>query len=139
MYYLRPLRRRWRRHPALFDFDFNWPEPLFHSWQSFDVDIKETADSYEIHAELPGVPKENINLSLDNGYLTIAVKQESLREEDGQNYLRRERRQMASQRSFYVGSVDPDKVTAKHHNGVLEITLPKPSPDEPHRRRIEIQ
>lgn len=137
LFHVRPYGRRRGVHPAWFG--FSWPEPVFQSWQAFNVDVRENADSYEIFAELPGVPKENIALNLDDGYLHINVKQESLKEEDGNNYLRRERRQMASRRSFYVGNIDPDQVTAKHHNGVLEIKLPKPTSNGASGRQIEIQ
>lgn len=137
MFHISPYRGRRGSFPTWFG--FSWPEPIFQAWQSFNVDIKDLGDSYEITAELPGVPKENISLDLSDGYLTIAVQQEAYQEEDGQHYLRRERRQMASQRSFYVGNVDPEQVTAQYRHGVLEITLPKPSPDAPNRRRIPIQ
>ncbi|KLU39643.1 MAG: hypothetical protein AA931_06425 [Peptococcaceae bacterium 1109] len=137
VFHVSPFRGRRGNFPAWFG--FSWPEPIFQSWQAFNVDIKDAGDTYEITAELPGVPKENISLDLNDGYLTIAVKQEAYQEEDGQHYLRRERRQMASQRSFYVGNVDPSEVKAQYRHGVLEITLPKPSPDQPNRRQIPIQ
>jgi len=153
MFNISPYRSRRRGYPERFgaawpeiswpEFawpEFSWPEPLFQplSWQTFSVDIKDLGDSYEITADLPGVPKENISIDLNDGYLTIGVKQEAYQEDDGQHYIRRERRQMASQRSFYVGNVDPSQVKAQYRHGVLEITLPKPSPDEPNRRQIKI-
>jgi HSP20 family protein len=135
VFHVSPYRSR-RGNPW---FGFSWPEPIFQSWHAFSVDIKDAGDSYEITAELPGVPKENITLDFNDGYLTIGVKQEAYQEEDGRNYLRRERRQVASQRSFYVGNVDPSQVKAQYSHGVLEVTLPKPSPDQPNRRQIPIQ
>ena len=87
MFHVSPYRSR-RGNPW---FGFSWPEPIFQSWHAFSVDIKDAGDSYEITAELPGVPKENITLDFNDGYLTIGVKQEAYQEEDGRNYLRRER------------------------------------------------
>ncbi len=108
--------------PRAFGDWFNWPEI---SWQGFNVDVKETAEGYTLQADLPGVSKENISLSVDNGYLTIAVRQEELKAEDTENYICRERRQMSSQRSFYVGDVKPDDVRANYRDGVLEVKFPK--------------
>ncbi len=81
---------------------FNWPET---SMQGFDVDVQETEQGYVLQADLPGISKENINLAVENGYLTIGVRQEEMISEDQGNYICRERRQLSSRRSFYVGSI----------------------------------
>ena len=59
MFHVSPFRGRRGNFPAWFG--FSWPEPIFQSWQAFNVDIKDAGDTYEITAELPGVPKENIS------------------------------------------------------------------------------
>ncbi|WP_461370667.1 Hsp20/alpha crystallin family protein [Candidatus Darwinibacter acetoxidans] len=143
MYRLMPFRRQNRGHyfmPQTFDDFFNWPENMwqgFTGFGSFSVDVKETPDGYSIQADLPGVAKENIRLSVDNGYLTIGVRAEELKSETNENYLCRERRQMSSQRSFYVGNVNPEDVQARFENGVLDVKVPKAA-QGPHNRQIPI-
>lgn len=110
--------------PGTFADFFNWPES-WPTWQGFNVDVKETSDGYELIADLPGVSKDNILISLDDGYLSIAVRQDEIQSEDKENYIRRERRQMSSSRSFYVGSIQPQDVSARYENGILEIKFPK--------------
>lgn len=120
-----PFRRQ-RRDDSFFPQTlgsmFHWPEV---SWQSFNVDVQETPEGYALHADLPGVAKENIRLRVQDGYLTIQVQQGESRSEETANFIRRERRQMSSQRSFYVGDVKPEDVVASHKDGVLEIKFPK--------------
>lgn len=145
MYRMMPLRRRSRGDfwPQSWQEFFNWPQSfwddfnVFSGFGSFNVDVKETGDGYHIQADLPGVAKDNIHLSLDNGYLTIAVRADEIRSETNENYLCRERRQVSSQRSFYVGDVSPEEVTARYENGVLDIKVPR-SAQGPGRRQIPI-
>ena len=88
------------------------------------TDIIENEDSYEFKVDLPGVNKENISLDLNDGYLTIAYKEEKTKE-DTSKYLRKERYFGSQERSFYVGDIDLNRIEAKFENGVLEVTLPK--------------
>lgn len=139
MFRVAPFRRRnglGTFLPQAFSDVFNWPENV---WSGFNVDVKETASGYELQADLPGVAKDNIEISVDEGYLTIAVRQEEIKSEDKENYLRRERRQLSSQRSFYVGNISPEDVVAKHRDGVLEIKFPKASVETNTGRNIPIQ
>lgn len=147
MYRLMPFRRQNRGEflPQAWNefFNWSWPESFWEGFPSlggfgtFKVDVKETPDGYSIQADLPGVSKENIQLSLDNGYLTIAVRADEIRSENNENYLCRERKMMSSQRSFYVGDVDPSEVTARYENGVLDIKVPRAA-QGPDRRHIPI-
>jgi HSP20 family protein len=133
-----PFRRHARGDffmPQAFQRLFEWPEV---SWQGFNVDVKETSEGYDLQADLPGVAKENIKLSINDGYLTIGVRQEELRAEDQDNYICRERRQISSQRSFYVGNVSPEDVEANYKDGVLHVRVPKVT-DGPSNREIPIQ
>ncbi|NLL41915.1 MAG: Hsp20/alpha crystallin family protein [Firmicutes bacterium] len=137
MYRLMPFRRHGRESyfPQTFQQLFSWPE---FSWQGFNVDVKETADGYSLQADLPGVAKENIKLSINDGYLTVAVRQDEIKAEDKDNYICRERRQVSSQRSFYVGNISPDDVTASYRDGVLDVRFPKAA-DGPSNLDIPIQ
>ena len=89
------------------------------------TDVKETADAYEMKVELPGFKKENIRLTLEDGYLTIYAEKDS-DEERGGKFLRRERYAGACKRSFYVGDeLHEDQIKAEFKHGVLKIDLPK--------------
>ena len=95
--------------------------------QGMRVDVKDNGDAYELTADLPGMAKEDVKLSYQNGYLTIyAQKQEEndKKDEDG-NYLRRERRVGAMSRSFYIDNIDESRVHAAFKDGVLTVNLPK--------------
>ena len=91
------------------------------------TDVKEVNGGYEVDVDLPGYRKEDINLDLQDGYLTIsAVKNDSHDEKDDQDrYIRRERYTGSCSRSFYVGDVQPQEVSARFEDGILRLNLPK--------------
>ena len=97
----------------------------FNSAGSFKTDIKETPQEYIVHAELPGVKKEDINIDYKNNYLTISAIRNNEVEEKKDNYIRRERSYGTVSRSFYIDNVNKDSIKAKFDNGVLNIELPK--------------
>lgn len=108
---------------------------------AFRTDIRDTGDSYVLEAELPGFRKEDIDLDLKDGILTItAVHQDSeeKKAEDG-SYIRRERRYGSFTRSFDVTGINESGITAAYENGVLALTLPKAKPVEPETHKIAIQ
>ena len=113
---------------GLFDvFDDFFKPMFFEESRDLRTDIKETATSYELDLELPGYGKDEINVSLDSGYLTVSAEK-SQKEEDGKKYLRREIRESTS-RSYYVGSeITRDEIKAKYANGILSLTVPKAQP-----------
>ncbi len=105
------------------------------------VDIKELDDHYEITAELPGVKKEDLNITLEEGILTIEAesRQESKEEKEGR-VIRQERRYGKFTRSFNLGgNVHESDITAAFDNGILAIRAPKVPESVPQQRRIEIQ
>ncbi|WP_182186776.1 Hsp20/alpha crystallin family protein [Pectinatus frisingensis] len=118
-------------------------EPFFNSafapmqtamsgFASFKVDVKDLDDAYELSAELPGVKKEDISLSYDSGYLTIQASTGDNKEEkdsDGK-YIRRERRSGSMSRSFYIDNIDEGQVKAEFKDGILNIRLPKVTPQD---------
>ena len=97
----------------------------FNSGGSFKTDIKETPEEYVVHAELPGVKKEDINIDYNNNYLTISANRNYENEEKKDNYIKRERSYGAVSRGFYISNVDKSLIKAKFDNGVLSIELPK--------------
>ena len=92
------------------------------------TDVHDHDDSYEVDIDLPGFKKDDIKVSLENGYLTVATEKNL--EKDKKNHkgkvLRQERYSGSMQRSFYVGdALTEEDVKAKYENGVLRIDLPK--------------
>ena len=93
------------------------------------TDIKEKKDSYELEVDLPGFTKDEINASIEDGYLTISAAKgldKDEKEKETGNYIRKERYAGACTRSFYVGEeVDPGEIKAEFKHGILKLFVPK--------------
>jgi HSP20 family protein len=92
------------------------------------VDVKEDPTSYVVLAEIPGVKKEDIQVSIDGNQVAISaeVKRQQKDEKQGEKNLRSERYYGRVYRSFALAQdVDQEKAQAKYENGVLELRLPK--------------
>ena len=91
------------------------------------TDIREKDDQYELAVDLPGFKKDEINLDVKDGYLTISAQKGLDKDEENKKgrILRQERYAGVCSRSFYVGDVKPEEVKAKYESGVLTIALPK--------------
>ena len=92
------------------------------------TDIREHDSGYEVDVDLPGFKKDEINLELENGYLTVSATKGLDKDEkdDKGKYIRRERYAGAMQRSFYVGdTLTQEDIKAKYENGILSISIPK--------------
>lgn len=101
----------------------------------FGVDVREAGDNLIVEAELPGFSKEQVDLTLENGLLTITAErnEEPQRPENG-TYLIKERRYTRFQRSFSLPpTIDPNSVDAKLNNGVLTVTLTKRQEAKPRK------
>ena len=111
----------------LFDmFDDFFKPTFFDGTREMRTNITETDNAYLLELALPGYGKDEIKVSLENGYLTVsAVRQ---KREENSNYLRREIAESSS-RSFYVGTeVEQEDIRAKYENGILNLTVPKTQP-----------
>ena len=96
------------------------------------TDIRETDDNYEIDVDLPGFKKDEINATLEDGYLTISAAKGLDKDEKDKKgkYIRQERYAGAMSRSFYVGTgITQEDVKAKYENGILKLTVPKKQPE----------
>ncbi len=105
------------------------------------VDIKEKNKHYEIIADLPGVDKDHLNVTLENGVLTIeaSAKEEKTEEEEGK-VIRRERRSGKFMRSFNLGSdIQQADIDAQFKNGFLKLKVPKATEQVIEPKRIEIR
>lgn len=104
-------------------------EPFLTNFKApdFKVDVKDNGTSYELTAELPGLKKEDISLTYEDHYLTIATKtaEDNDKKDEKGNYVRRERRSTSMSRSFYIDNIDESKATAEYKDGVLTVCMPK--------------
>ena len=91
------------------------------------TDVRETENTYEVDVDLPGFKKDEISVDLKDGYLTISAAKGLDKDQKDQNgkYIRQERYAGAMSRSFYVGDVQPEQVSARYEDGILQISLPK--------------
>lgn len=107
------------------------------------TDIKEKDDKYIIEMDLPGYEKENLNITLEDGYLQISasvVKED--KDEDEEKYVRQERYYGECSRSFYVGDeLTEEDIHAEFKNGILKIDIPKKEETKklPTAKTIEIE
>ena len=137
-----------RTRRGLFDFDdlFDFWAPLRGTENASGaftprVDIKDMKDHYEITAELPGVDKKDLEVSLDNGVLSIAAetRQEQVEEKDGK-VIRQERRYGRFVRSFDLGTdVQESEIAATFKDGILTLKAPKRAPQVPAAKQIKVQ
>ena len=120
-------------------------DPLYgkHSKNLMKTDVRETADSYELDIDLPGFKKDEVNVELKNGYLTIQASKGLDKDESDKKgkYIRQERYVGACSRSFYVGEdVEAGEVAAKFENGILQLSIPKKEHKQlPQNSTIQIQ
>ncbi len=125
-------------HPLWDEFFFDRPfrKEMNNLQNMMRTDIEETDTGYEFKIEVPGFERSDLNISFENGYLTVAANKTSNTQGRGK-FLRRERVASACSRSFYVGEIDESKINAGLQHGVLTISIPKEN--KPARHQIEIK
>ena len=103
------------------------------------IDVKEDDAAYKVQAELPGVPKEDIQVSIDGAVVTLRAEvQQHDQKKDGEKLLRSERYFGSVARSFQLPmEVDSTKAKAKYDNGVLTLSLPKKLEGKAQRLAVE--
>jgi len=103
------------------------------------VDITDEVDHIRIKADMPGVPKENVDIQIDDDVLEINANMDQSEERTDGNYIRRERRTSSFQRRFVLpDTVDKDAIKANMRDGVLSITIPKVEPQQPKKVSIDV-
>ena len=118
--------------------------PLYgkHAKNLMKTDVKDVNDHYEVAVDLPGFQKDEVNVELENGYLTISAAKglDKDQKDDEGHYIRQERYSGSCSRSFYVGDIQPEDVHAKYEDGILKLTLPKADQKAiEHQNHIAIQ
>ena len=121
--------------PALFDdfFNrdlFNWGNSNFSDTNTTipSVNIKESAENYEVEVAAPGMTKNDFKVELDGNILTISSEKSNQKENaEGERYSRKEFSYQSFQRSFTLQKdvVDIEKIQAKYENGLLQLVIPK--------------
>ena len=99
-----------------------------HAPHIMKTDVKEKDNIYEVDIDLPGFKKDEIQIQLENGYITVSAAKgldKDEKDKDGK-YIRRERYSGNVSRSFYVGDkVQKEDIHPKFENGILSFTVPK--------------
>ena len=139
MFSLVPFSRSLSHTPSFFGDD------MFRSFMNyrdvcggFCVDVREEGDCYELTAEVPGVQKEQIDLSVEQDVLTITVEREERRQDEKSLYA--ERRYGRASRSFSLEGIDQEGISAHCRNGVLTVRLPKSQEEKQKgKKQIDIQ
>ena len=107
------------------------------------TDVHENDEGYELDIDLPGFKKDDIKLSLENGYLFVGAEkaQENDEKDEKGKVIRKERYSGSMQRSFYVGdAIEEDDVKAKFEDGVLKLSVPKKDTKKvPEKKYISIE
>ena len=119
----------WMDFPFERDF-WGRKNPLYgkHAKNMMKTDIREHDEGYELDVDLPGFKKDEINVELENGYLTISATKGLDKDEQDKKgkYIRKERYAGAMQRSFYVGdALTQEDIKAKFEDGILRLSIPK--------------
>ena len=118
-----------------------WGDNSTTTLSTFKTDIREEGDNYILEADLPGFRKEDIQIDLEDGYMTINAKRECSYEKKDKkgNYVRCERSYGSFSRSFDTTGIDVEHMKAGFADGVLTLTMPKAPEIAPAARRLEIE
>lgn len=91
------------------------------------TDVREVENHYEVDIDLPGFKKDEVNVELQDGYLTVSASKgldKDQKDKEGR-YIRQERYSGTCSRTFYVGDLKKEDISAKYEDGILRLTLPK--------------
>jgi HSP20 family protein len=131
--------------PVLFDRDYDSVDRLFQGWddlfrapeiraKTIPIDILETEDSYVVSADLPGISKDSIILSVDKNAISISVEKTTDKKENKSKYLWRERKELKYQRVITLPTkVAQENIEAALQDGILTLTIKKSAEDAPYK------
>jgi HSP20 family protein len=118
-------------------FNSLWDQPVASRRWVPEMDLIENDDHYLLTADLPGMKQEDVSIEFSEGMLTIAGERKIEYERKDKGFFRLERSFGKFSRSLTLpDGVDPDRISATLHDGVLVVTVPKPEQRKP--RRIEV-
>lgn len=106
-------------------FTGSWPTQRSLAGDTFKLDIQDNDTEYKIEAEIPGVKKEDVEITLNDGKLNLSIKKDESSEEKNKRYIHRERKFCKMSRSILLADAKDEGIQAKLEEGVLTITIPK--------------
>ncbi len=126
---------------------FNWNENLFNDVFNANrnglypqVDIEEREEAYALSVELPGMKKDDIQISFHDGVLKVSGEKKDSRNDENANYHLTERRYGKFERAFRIHSdVNVDNIEAGFNDGILQITLPKAESAKPKQIEVKVK
>lgn len=138
-----PLAGRYNDFDNLFEGFFRplrWVEEGASEGLVPRMDVSERDGEFVVKAEMPGIKKDDIEISLENGVLTISAETRSETEEkEGERVIRQERRYGKYLRSLRLGKeIDEKQVKASYKDGVLELVLPKAEAVKPKKISVDV-
>lgn len=119
--YERALRRAFDP----FDSFFSAPLSALSNEGSFKMNVEDAGDKYVVTAELAGVNRDEIDVELNEGRLSISVDKKESEEEKGKNYLHKETSEWSATRGVYLKDAATSGLTARLDGGVLTVNVPK--------------
>ena len=113
----------------------SWPLDAFDEFFSplastspegvFKMDVEDAGESYVVSAHLAGVNRDEIDVELNEGRLSITVDKKETEEDKGKNYLHKETREWSATRGVYLKDAATEGLSAKLEDGVLQVIIPK--------------
>ncbi len=110
---------------GFFDDDFFAPLANVTNSEAFKMNVEETDDSYVVSSYLAGVNRDEIDVELNEGRLSVSVEKKETEEEKGKNYLHKETSEWHASRGIFLKDAATEGITARLDNGVLTVTVPK--------------
>jgi len=135
-------------------FDGNWPSPFQGGafmprwWRSFELpetrrafaDLIDAGKEYRVHAEVPGIPKDKLDISVTSRGVKIEGEAETNIDENKEGYVRKERTWTKVRREVaFPEEVIPEQADAVVKDGVLELTVPKKNPTEVKSHKVQVR
>ena len=105
-------------------------------YKSFPIDLVEVTNGFEVEAEMPGMTKDNIKITFEDGDLTIEATPNVVKD---RKYVVHERNTMKLRRTISFGDIDEDKISAKFENGVLIVNVTVKQPQTKPAKTIAIE
>lgn len=150
-----PIRPRSRGMRSLFDdFDrlmsgpWGWPPRIRPLTQSFgsayawtpDIDVFEKDGKFFVRADLPGIERDDIEVSVQDDMLVVSGHREEEKEVEDETYYGLERATGRFYRAISLpAGIDPDEIDASYRDGVLQVSVPKKAAQEPRKVQIEVK
>ena len=121
-------------------FDDDWLKSRFTNGDWIPaVNVIDNESNYEVEMAAPGFKKEDFNVTVENGVLSVSAKTEKEEEEKNKNYTRKEFSSKSFMKSFTLPENTEDDVTAKYEDGVLRLVLAKSEVTKPPKKEVVIE